>query len=62
MTSNVLKFEDSWKIQESNILKTKQFFLQVKNLINPSVRAILWQKILMDATLKGSRPYNYIRT
>ena len=50
MTSQVLKFTDSWKTQKSKYLQNEtQFFLLVKKFINCSLRAILWQKIVFLA-------------
>ena len=45
MKSQILKFVDFTKIQESRYLKNKTlFFFQIKKLINHTSRATFWQK------------------
>ena len=52
MTSQILKFVDFTKTQKSRYLeKETLFFLQIKELINYTSRAILWQ-ILTSSEFK----------
>ena len=45
VTSQILKFVDFIKIQKSRYLESKTLFLlQIKKIINYTLRAILWQK------------------
>ena len=45
MTSQILKFADSWKTQKSKYLENEmQFFPVVKRFINYTLRAILSTK------------------
>ena len=44
MTSQILKFVDFTKTQKSRYLEDETFFLQIKEFINYTSRATLWQK------------------
>ena len=55
MTSQILKFADSWKTQKSKYLENEmQFFPVVKKFINYTLRAILSTKnsFLAELTFK----------
>ena len=48
MMSQILKFVDFTKTQESRYLQNKTlFFLQIQKFINYTSRATLWQKLVL---------------
>ena len=48
MTSQILKFVDLTKTGKSRYIENKTlFFLQIKQFINYTLRATLWQKMLL---------------
>ena len=47
MMSQILKFVDFTKTQESRYLQNKTFFLQIQKFINYTLRATLWQKLVL---------------
>ena len=58
MTSQILKFVDSSKIQKLKYLeKTTLFFLQIKKIIQSTLRAIIWEKsFLVEVTFNKAKP------
>ena len=47
MTSQILTFVDFTKTQIYRYLQNETFFLQMQKFINYTLRATLWQKILL---------------
>ena len=47
VTSQTLKSVDSTKIQKSRYLGNKTVFLQIKKIMNYSLRATVWVKIVL---------------
>ena len=47
MTSQILKSVDFTKTQKYRYLENETFFLQIKKIINYTLKATLWQKILL---------------
>ena len=47
MTSQILKSMDFTKTEKSRYFENETFLLQIKNFINYTSRATLWQKIVL---------------